>query len=68
MRERYALDLKEAVKRATGLLSAMPEMRRVSLFGSYARGGGICLPTWTYSSSWKPNAVSWTCCGVFTAS
>ena len=37
-RERYALDLREAVKRATALLSEMPEVRRVSLFGSYARG------------------------------
>jgi predicted nucleotidyltransferase len=37
-RERYALDLREAVKRATALLSEIPEVRRVSLFGSYARG------------------------------
>lgn len=37
-RERYALDLREAVKRATTLLSAMPEVRRVILFGSYAQG------------------------------
>ena len=37
-RERYALDLREAVKKATDLLSAMPEVRWVSLFGSYARG------------------------------
>ena len=37
-RRRYALNLDEAVKRATELLSALPEVRRVSLFGSYARG------------------------------
>jgi predicted nucleotidyltransferase len=37
-RRRYALNLEEAVKRATECLSALPEVRRVSLFGSYARG------------------------------
>lgn len=37
-RERYALELEEAAKTATRLLSAMPEVQRVSLFGSYARG------------------------------
>ena len=37
-RERYTLELEEAVKRATELLSAIPEIRRVSLFGSYAHG------------------------------
>ena len=37
-RRRYALNLEKAVKRATALLSALPEVRRVSLFGSYARG------------------------------
>ena len=37
-RGRYALNLEEAVKTATELLSALPEVRRVSFFGSYARG------------------------------
>src|SRR3972149_3247436 len=37
-RERYALDLREAVKRATTLLSEMPEVRRASLRGSDAGG------------------------------
>jgi len=37
-RRRYALNLEQAVKRATELLSALPDVRRVSLFGSYARG------------------------------
>jgi len=37
-RERYARRLDEAVERATTALSALPEVRLVSLFGSYARG------------------------------
>ncbi len=37
-RGRYVLDLEQAVKTATKVLSALPEVRRVSLFGSYARG------------------------------
>jgi predicted nucleotidyltransferase len=37
-RGRYLLDLDEAVKTATKVLSALPEVRRVSLFGSYAHG------------------------------
>jgi predicted nucleotidyltransferase len=37
-RERYALHLEKAVHRAATALSALPAVRRVSLFGSYARG------------------------------
>lgn len=37
-RRRYALNLEAAVKRATELLSALPDVCRVSLFGSYPRG------------------------------
>ena len=37
-RERYVVDLAEAVARATEVLSALPEVCRVSLFGSYAKG------------------------------
>jgi predicted nucleotidyltransferase len=37
-RRRYALDLKAAVKMATERLSTIPEVCRVSLFGSYAHG------------------------------
>ncbi len=37
-RKRYLLKLQEAIKRATELLSAMAEVRRASLFGTYARG------------------------------
>jgi predicted nucleotidyltransferase len=39
-RERYTLELHEAVKRTTKLLSAVLEVCRVSLFGSYAQGRG----------------------------
>jgi len=37
-RERYVVDLEEAVSRATEVLSAHPEVCLVSLFGSFARG------------------------------
>jgi len=37
-RECYVVDLEEAVSRATEVLSALPEIRLVSLFGSFARG------------------------------
>ena len=37
-RERYVVDLEEAVSRATEVLSALPEIRLVSLFGWFARG------------------------------
>jgi predicted nucleotidyltransferase len=34
----YAAQMKAAVKRIVEILSAMPDVQRVSLFGSYARG------------------------------
>lgn len=37
-RARYAARLDDALHRVVARLSAMPEVRRVSVFGSYARG------------------------------
>ncbi len=37
-RERYARHLENAVQRATTALLSLPEVHRVSLFGSYAKG------------------------------
>src|SRR6266446_1542692 len=65
-RAAYVCRLEEAVERIQTVLAEVPGMRRVSIFGSYARGGATSSRTSTSSSSGTPIGRSWSASGTCT--